>query len=175
MPSKHRAVPVRQHSTSLSASGTARTGLFDHEDEGIMTLKNIRNNLPNDTVAHPRMLESSAIPLCDPQILRLTSTTDSSRESWCEYFLTFSRIVVVKESMKKSCDVLARQRSVMSHRTFSSTTAKTINLATFKYQSVYPLLPKYNSHSLLDTRPHHETMCQEKVGLVLTQCRYHSL
>ena len=145
MRSKCYTVLVQQHSTSSSASRAPRTGLFDREDEGIMTLKNIGNNMPNDTVAHPGMLVSSAIPLCELQILQIPSTTDSSYESYCAYFLMFSRMVV-KQSTKKSCNVLAHQDSVTSHRTFSSTTAKTINLVTFKYQSISPFLHKCSSH-----------------------------
>jgi hypothetical protein len=65
-PSKCDRVLVQQHGTSMS--GTPSTGLLEHEDKGIMTLKNIANDLPNDTVAHPKALQTSAIPMCDPQI-----------------------------------------------------------------------------------------------------------
>jgi len=105
-----------------------------------MTLKNIANDLPNEAVAHPNLLQTSAIPMCDPQILYLRSTKHPSLELLGRYFLMFSRSLAVKQSVKKRRDVFAQQQSATPHRTFSSTAAKTVDLATLKYWSIYPLL-----------------------------------
>jgi hypothetical protein len=119
VPAKHYTVLVQRHGASSSASSTPRTGLFDHEDEGVMTLEDIGNNLPNDTVAHPRMLESSAIPLCEPQILQHP-----------EYYRLESWVVVrVLPGVFKDSDGQAvheeklqcsrpQQQSITSHQTF---------------------------------------------------------
>jgi len=122
VPSKHCAALQQQQRASSSASSTPRKGLFSHEDEGIMTLKNIRNNLPNDTVAHPRVIESSAIPLCDPQILQLPGTTDS--ESWVvvrvlpDVFKDSGGPAVHEEMLRCSCPTTERHAllNVQRHR-----------------------------------------------------------
>jgi hypothetical protein len=131
-------------STLSFASSTPRTGLFDHEDEGIMTLKNIGNNLPNDTVAHPRMLVSSAIPMWTSNL----TTSKYYRLELCVIVRVLSDVckdggqAVHEEKLQCSCPTIechvppkVRRHHCANH-----------NLATFKYQSISPLLQKCNSH-----------------------------
>jgi len=38
----------------------SKTRVLDPDDEGIVTLQNVKNHLPTDDVSHPRRTESSA-------------------------------------------------------------------------------------------------------------------